>query len=132
MSNKLLVRIILPSETFLEVETSQVNIPGTEGVFGVLPGHVKLTSAIEIGIASIFNNEFETRYYIHGGVVQITGDEVNIVTEYAASIPESNKTTITNEITDLQEELSSEEEGSIEADIILDKIEKHKSLIKFL
>ncbi len=132
MSNKLLVRIILPSETFLEVETSQVNIPGTEGVFGVLPGHVKLTSAIEIGIASIFNNELETRYYIHGGVVQITGDEVNIVTEYAASIPESNKTTITNEITDLQEELSSEEEGSIEADIILDKIEKHKSLIKFL
>ena len=132
MSNKLLVRIILPSETFLEVETSQVNIPGTEGVFGVLPGHVKLTSAIEIGIASIFNNELETRYYIHGGVVQITGDEVNIVTEYAASIPESNKTTITNEITDLQAELSSEEEGSIEADIILDKIEKHKSLIKFL
>ncbi|MEM6339168.1 MAG: ATP synthase F1 subunit epsilon [Pseudomonadota bacterium] len=132
MSNKLLVRIILPSETFLEVETSQVNIPGAEGVFGVLPGHVKLTSAIEIGIASIFNNEVETRYYIHGGVVQITGDEVNIVTEYAASIPESNKTTITNEITDLQEELSSEEEGSIEADIILDKIEKHKSLIKFL
>lgn len=132
MSNKLLVRIILPAETFLEVETSQVNIPGAEGVFGVLPGHVKLTSAIEIGIASIFNNEVETRYYIHGGVVQITGDEVNIVTEYAASIPESNKTTITNEITDLQEELSSEEEGSIEADIILDKIEKHKSLIKFL
>lgn len=132
MSNKLLIRIILPSETFLEVEASQVNIPGTEGVFGVLPGHVKLTSAIEIGIASIFNNEVETKYYIHGGVVQVTGDEVNIVTEYAASIPESNKTTITNEITDLKEELSSEEEGSIEADIILDKIEKHKSLIKFL
>ena len=132
MSNKLLVRIILPSETFLEVEASQINIPGTEGVFGVLPGHVKLTSAIEIGVASIFNNETETKYYIHGGVVQVTGDEVNIVTEYAASIPGSNKTTITNEITDLKEELSSEEEGSIEADIILDKIEKHKSLIKFL
>ncbi len=132
MSNKLLVRIILPSETFLEIEASQINIPGTEGVFGVLPGHVKLTSAIEIGVASIFNNETETKYYIHGGVVQVTGDEVNIVTEYAASIPGSNKTTITNEITDLKEELSSEEEESIEADIILDKIEKHKSLIKFL
>lgn len=132
MSNKLLVRIILPSETFLEVEASQINIPGTEGVFGVLPGHVKLTSAIEIGVASIFNNETETKYYIHGGVVQVTGDEVNIVTEYAASIPGSNKTTITNEITDLKEELSLEEEESIEADIILDKIEKHKSLIKFL
>ena len=126
MSNKLLVRIILPSETFLEIEASQINIPGTEGVFGVLPGHVKLTSAIEIGVASIFNNETETKYYIHGGVVQVTGDEVNIVTEYAASIPGSNKTTITNEITDLKEELSSEEEESIEADIILDKIEKHK------
>lgn len=132
MSKKLLVRIILPSETFLEVKADQVNIPGAEGVFGVLPGHVKLISSIEIGIASVFNNQIETKYYIHGGVVQVTGDEVNIVTEYTASISKSNKTTIENEITDLEEELSSEEEGSVEADIIIDRIIKHKSLIKFL
>ena len=132
MSDKLLVRIILPSKTFLETEMDLVNIPGGDGVFGVLPGHAKLTSTIEIGVVSLFLNDNETKYYVHGGVVQVTGDEVNIVTEYSASIVDSNKTTITNEITDLEEELDSEEEGSIESDIILDKIEKHQSLIKFL
>ena len=132
MSDKLLVRIILPSKTFLETEVDLVNIPGGDGVFGVLPGHAKLTSTIEIGVVSLFLNDNETKYYVHGGVVQVTGDEVNIVTEYSASIADSNKTTITNEITDLEEELDSEEEGSIESDIILDKIEKHQSLIKFL
>ena len=132
MSDKLLVRIILPSKTFLETEMDLVNIPGGDGVFGVLPGHAKLTSTIEIGVVSLFLNDNETKYYVHGGVVQVTGDEVNIVTEYSASIADSNKTTITNEITDLEEELDSEEEGSIESDIILDKIEKHQSLIKFL
>ena len=132
MSDKLLVRIILPSKTFLEIEADLVNIPGGDGVFGILPGHAKLTSTIEIGVVSLFLNDVETKYYVHGGVVQVTGDEVNIVTEYSASIANSNKTTITNEITDLKEELASEEEGSIESDIILDKIAKHQSLIKFL
>ena len=132
MSDKLLVRIILPSKTFLEIEADLVNIPGGDGVFGILPGHAKLTSTIEIGVVSLFLNDVETKYYVHGGVVQVTVDEVNIVTEYSASIANSNKTTITNEITDLKEELASEEEGSIESDIILDKIAKHQSLIKFL
>ena len=132
MSDKLLVRIILPSKTFLEIEMDLVNIPGGDGVFGILPGHAKLTSTIEIGVVSLFLNDVETKYYVHGGVVQVTGNEVNIVTEYSASIANSNKTTIMNEITDLKEELASEEEGSIESDIILDKIEKHQSLIKFL
>lgn len=132
MSKKLLVRIILPSETFLEVEADQVNLSGVQGIFGVLPGHMKLTSSIEIGLVTVINNETEMKYYTHGGVVQITGDEVNIVTQYSASIAKCNKNTVTNEIAVLKEKLSSEEEGSIEADIIIDKIEKRKSLIKFL
>jgi F-type H+-transporting ATPase subunit epsilon len=132
MSEKLLVRIILPSKTFLEIEASLVNIPGGDGIFGVLPGHAKLTSTIDVGVISLFINDVEKIYYVHGGVAQVTGDEVNIVTEYAASIADSNKTTITNEITDLKEELASEEENSIESDILLAKIEKHQSLIKFL
>ena len=132
MSDKLLVRIILPSETFLEIEASLVNIPGGDGVFGVLPGHAKLTSTIDVGIISLFIDDVKKIYYVHGGVAQVTGDAVNIVTEYAASIAGSNKTTITNEITDLKEELASEEENSIESDINLAKIEKHQSLIKFL
>jgi F-type H+-transporting ATPase subunit epsilon len=132
MSDKLLVRIILPSATFLEVEADLLNIPGGEGMFGVLPGHAKLTSTIDVGVISIFSREVEKKYYVHGGVAQVTGEVVNIVTEYAASITESNKTTINNEITDLNTELLSEEEGSIEAEIIKDKIEKHQSLIKFL
>ena len=81
MSDKLLVRIILPSETFLEIEASLVNIPGGDGVFGVLPGHAKLTSTIDVGIISLFIDDVKKIYYVHGGVAQVTGDEVNIVTE---------------------------------------------------
>lgn len=132
MSKKLLVRIILPSETFLEVEADQVNLQGAQGVFGVLPGHMKLTASIEISIVSVINNDIDTKYYIHGGVAQTTGDQVNIVTQYSANVAKCDKNTITNEIAVLKEELSSEAEGSIEANIIIDRIEKRKSLIKFL
>ena len=132
MSKKILVRIILPSSTFLEEEANLVNIPGAEGVFGVLHGHSKIISSVKNGIVSLFVNDTEKKYYVHGGVAQVDGVETNIVTEYAASIEGSNKTSVTNEIIGFEEELSAQEEGSVEASIILDRIEKRKELIKFL
>jgi len=55
MTEILLVRIILPSKVALEMEATLVNIPGTEGVFGVLPGHAKLTSSIDVGVVTLFS-----------------------------------------------------------------------------
>lgn len=128
----MITRIILPSETFLEKKADLVNIPGGEGVFGVLPGHAKIVSTVKIGVVSVFLNDVEEKYYVHGGVAQVHDDEVNIITEYAANISESNKTALENSITNLENELSSEEEGSVEAGVINDRIAKHKSLISFL
>lgn len=128
----LIARILLPSKTFLEVVVDQVNIPGTQGVFGVLPQAARFISSINIGIVSLFNNNIEMKYYIHGGIAQIKDNEVNIMTEYAASISKSNKPMVTKEIIALREKATLVPHSSIEAKILKTKIEQYQALLNVL
>jgi len=132
MSDKILVRIILPSKVILETEANLVNIPGTNGEFGVLAGHVKLVSNIDIGVVTLFSSEKEIRYFVHGGVAQVTGQELNIVSEFAVDLNKSSKADILNTISNLKSDFLEEEQESMEADIISNKIEKYESLVNFL
>ncbi len=132
MTTTLSVKIILPSMTILDAEASMVNLPGEEGVFGVLPGHCKLISNINTGIISVFLNEREQKYFVFNGVAQVTGEELNILSEFAAVLEQETKTEVMDHITLLESSLLDHEQGSLQADIILGKLEKYQELLKFL
>lgn len=109
-----------------------VIIPGTEGVFGVLKGHAKLTSDVDVGVIRVISDGFEAKYFVHGGVAQVTGDELNIVSDFAASLTSESKNKITNNISNLKAELAACEKESVEADIISDKLEKYQAMLEFV
>ena len=133
MSNLILVRIILPSMIVLESEAELVNIPGSEGVFGVLPNHCKLISDLDIGVVTLFSSSKEEhKYFVYGGIAQVNGLELNIVSEFAVNLDKISKITVREKITSLKSELDDIENETIEADIILDKIEKYQALLSFI
>jgi len=47
------VNIITPEKTLFSADAEMVTIPGTEGDFGVLPGHAPFISTIRPGIITI-------------------------------------------------------------------------------
>ena len=132
MSDKILVKIILPSAIMLETQATMVNIPGIEGEFGVLFGHAKLVSNLDIGVVTLYSGETKQRYFIHGGVAQISDSEVNILTEFAIDLSSAKKSSVLHKITELKSNLLDKEPESVEADIISDALEKHETLINFL
>lgn len=132
MSNTLLVKIILPSKIILETEANMVNVPGSEGVFGVLPDHVKFTSNIDIGIIILFFKDVEKKYFVYGGIAEVTGLKLNVVSEFAIDLSAISKSNILNKINNLKSDLSRELEESLEADIISSNIEKYNMLLKFI
>ena len=132
MRSTLSVKIILPSMTLLDAEANMVNLPGEEGMFGVLPGHCKLISNINTGIISVFLNGVEQKYFVFNGVAQVTGEELNILSEFGVVLEGETKTDVMNQITLLENSLLDQQEGSLQADIILDKLEKRQELLKFL
>ncbi|MDG1436721.1 MAG: ATP synthase F1 subunit epsilon [Rickettsiaceae bacterium] len=132
MTQALIVKIITPSKVVLESEATMVTIPGNKGEFSVLPDHMKLVSSINSGIITLVNKGTKIKYFVRGGVSQVTGDTLNIITQFAVDLeyetPKSVKTIIKN----MENNLSALDKESVEADIILHEIEKYEELLKFI
>ena len=132
MRSTLSVKIILPSMTLLDVEANMVNLPGQEGVFGVLPGHCKLISNINTGIVSVFLAGQEEKYFVFSGVAQVNGEELNILSEFALLLGQETKTEALEQVILLEVSLLEHPSESLQANIILDTINKYQALLKFL
>lgn len=137
MTNTMKVKIIMPSDTLFEADARMVNIPGGNGMFGVLPGHMKLISTIQVGVVSVFVNDQEQKFFIHGGLGQITGTEVNIVTDFALAMCDQTKADILSKIANLKSELEHLEKDTLrkndlEIDILNDNISRYHALLNFV
>ena len=132
MNSTLSVKIILPSMTLLDVEANMVNLPGQEGVFGVLTGHCKLISNINTGVVSVFLAGQEEKYFVFSGVAQVKGKELNILSEFALLVGRETKTEALDQVTLLENSLLEQQPESLQANIILDNLEKYQALLKFL
>lgn len=77
------VEIIAPEKYFSFDNVHMVILPGSEGEFGVLPGHVALVSALETGIVSIHGNHSKTlgRFLISAGFAEVTREAVVVLAE---------------------------------------------------
>ena len=49
MAGKILLEVVTPEKLLLSQEVDEVIAPGSEGEFGVLPGHCHLLSSLRIG-----------------------------------------------------------------------------------
>jgi F-type H+-transporting ATPase subunit epsilon len=73
--------IVTPEGTAFEESVSSVVLPGTEGQFGVLPGHARFLTALAIGEAVIQTSR-GTRYAaLSDGFAEVTQDHVTVMVE---------------------------------------------------
>lgn len=80
---KLRLEIVTPDKTVLETEADFVSVPGLEGIFGVLPGHIPFLSALAIGSLHYTLNG-ETHYVcISGGFAEVSNNTVRILADAA-------------------------------------------------
>ena len=49
LPTKLLLEIVTPDRSLVREDVDEVQLPGSEGYFGVLPGHTPLLATLEVG-----------------------------------------------------------------------------------
>jgi len=83
MAEKLLFEVVTPDRKLLSAEADVVVLPGVEGQFGVLAGHVPFLSALDVG-EMYYRDGGKTEYLsVSGGFAEVTGKKVTIVAEAA-------------------------------------------------
>ena len=83
MAGKILLEVVTPEKQLLSQQVDEVIAPGSEGEFGVLPGHCHFLSTLRIG---------ELRYRVDGhthsmavlwGFAEVTPTKVTVMAEIA-------------------------------------------------
>jgi F-type H+-transporting ATPase subunit epsilon len=83
MENKLKLEIVTPYGLILGDEVDEVTTSGSEGEFGVLPGHVHFITTLKIGMLT-YKKGNEVRYvFVNGGYAEVGPDKVVVLADSA-------------------------------------------------
>ena len=78
---KLDLEVVTPAGIIADVEADIVVAQGTEGEFGVLPGHINFLSGIVPGELRYTNGEKTEYMAISSGFVEVSNDKVSILVD---------------------------------------------------
>jgi F-type H+-transporting ATPase subunit epsilon len=79
----LTLEIVTPDRSVVAEKVDEVEIPGSEGYFGVLPGHTPLLATLKVG--ELWYRKGAEKYYlsIAFGFAEVLPDRVTILAELA-------------------------------------------------
>ncbi|EQA44484.1 ATP synthase F1, epsilon subunit [Leptospira broomii serovar Hurstbridge str. 5399] len=83
-SPKLKVSVISPEKLLYTGDADSLIVPGSEGFFGVLPGHTSLVSLLGIGVLEIRQGSKTKIAVIEGGFFEIRNNNVTILTDHGS------------------------------------------------
>jgi len=79
--------IVTPAREVVNADVDSVVAPGTEGEFGVLPGHAPLLAALKPGVVRWSTGSANAAVAIGGGFAEVTQERVTVLAP-AAEKPE--------------------------------------------
>ena len=88
MAGKLLLEVVTPEKLLLSQQVDEVIAPGSEGEFGVLPGHCHFLSTLRIGELRYRVGEQTHFMSVLWGYAEVTPSKVTIMAEVAEKAEE--------------------------------------------
>lgn len=86
INSSIKLEIITPESSFTFKDVYMVVMPGSEGEFGVLQGHIPLIASLDTGTVTIYdkNMKITDRISISSGFAEVTNSSVLILVEQAS------------------------------------------------
>ncbi|MGC2203478.1 MAG: ATP synthase F1 subunit epsilon [Stellaceae bacterium] len=108
MAERVQFELVTPERLLLSDMVEMVVVPGTEGNFGVLPGHAPLISSIRPGTIDIYEgNAVTRRIFIVSGIAEVTPERCTVLADEALSPDELDRGTIEAELQTVEGNLPS-------------------------
>jgi F-type H+-transporting ATPase subunit epsilon len=83
MENKLRLEIVTPHGLVLSEDVDEVTATGTEGEFGVLPGHVPFITTLKIGMLILRKGNKTEYVFVNSGYAEVSFDKMVILADSA-------------------------------------------------
>jgi F-type H+-transporting ATPase subunit epsilon len=80
---KLLLEIVTPQGLVFSEEVDEVTASGSEGEFGILPGHVPFVTTLKVGILSGKVGNTTKYFFVNWGYAEVGAEKVLILADSA-------------------------------------------------
>lgn len=111
--------LVSPERKLVSEPAHMVVIPGEEGDFGVMAGHMSLVATARTGVVKVFLDDAETlsrEIFITGGFADVSAHNCSLLAEEAVNVDDLDAEELTDQIKGLQARL---DQADDEADIRL-------------
>ena len=119
--------LVSPEKLLFSGDVEQVDVPGTEGDFGVLAGHAPLVATVRPGILTIFREGAELKVVINGGFAEVGPAGLTVLADMAVPLEDFDRAVLSGEIKDAEEDAADATEGWVR-----DKRERKLAQLKAL
>jgi F-type H+-transporting ATPase subunit epsilon len=95
--------LVAPERLLFSGEVEQVDVPGSEGDFGVLAGHAPLIAMLRPGILTIYRESGSIRVVVNGGFAEVNPSGLTVLAEMAVPVEEFDSSVLAGEIKTAEE-----------------------------
>ena len=75
----LTLRVLAPDQSVFDGTAEEVILPSTTGLVGILPGHISMVTALDIGVLRVLINGSWNSIALMGGFAEVESDEVTVL-----------------------------------------------------
>jgi F-type H+-transporting ATPase subunit epsilon len=99
--------LVTPERLLLSERVEMVVVPGTEGLFGVLPRHAPFLSTLKPGVIEVYEGgKVSQRIFVSGGFAEVTPERLTVMAERAVLVSEIDRAALATRISNLKDDLA--------------------------
>lgn len=106
MEKRFILEVVTPESLLISQEVEQVNIPGSEGEFGVLAGHAPFISELKPGVVAVYNHgQCIARFFAEDGFAEVIPGRCTILARHAVDLKNISREEAVSRLNAAEEEL---------------------------
>ena len=102
--------LVSPEKLLFSGGVNQVDVPGSEGDFGVLAGHAPLVTTLRPGILVIYHEGDAQRIVVDGGFAEVGPAGLTVLADMAVPVDEFDVSQLVDVIKDTEEDVADEKD----------------------
>ena len=119
--------LVSPEKLLFSGEVEQVDVPGSEGEFGVLAGHAPLVTTLRPGILVIHGERDALRVVVDAGFAEVGPAGLTVLANMAVPVEEFDVAELAGVIKDTEEDVA-DEKDSWTRDKLAQKLDRLRAL----
>ena len=102
--------LVSPEKLLFSGDVDQVDVPGSEGDFGVLAGHAPFVTTVRPGILTIFQGGAGLKVVVNGGFAEVNPEGLTVLADMAVPLEDFDRAVLAGQIKDTEEDVADAKE----------------------